>query len=95
MITGQEKEIGQGKRTAMVKLMGLAMPPLNINIELMGLAMPPLNINIELMGLANTPLIFSFRNYSFYLMNQRIKDKFILDSLYTNVAIKPNLNFPN
>jgi len=38
MITGQEKEIGQGKRTAMVKLMGLAMPPLNINIELMGLA---------------------------------------------------------
>jgi len=46
MITGQEKEIGQGKRTAMVKLMGLAMPPLNINIELMGLAMPPLNINL-------------------------------------------------
>jgi hypothetical protein len=45
MITGHEKEIGQGKRTTMVKLTGLAMPPLNINIELMGLAMPPLNIN--------------------------------------------------
>jgi hypothetical protein len=59
MITGQEKEIGQGKRTAMVKLMGLAMPPLNINIELMGLAMPPLNINIELMGLAMPPLNLS------------------------------------
>ena len=27
MITGQEKEIGQGKRTAIVKLMGPAMPP--------------------------------------------------------------------
>ncbi len=52
MITGHEKEIGQGKRTTMVKLTGLAMPPLNINIELTGLAMPPLNINIELMGLA-------------------------------------------
>ena len=81
MITGQEKEIGQGKRTVMVKLMGLAMYPLNINISLM--------------GLTNTYLIFSFQNYSFYLMNQRIKDKFILDSLYTNVAIKPNLNFRN
>ena len=46
MITGHEKEIGQGKRTTMVKLTGLAMPPLNINIELMGLAMPPLNINL-------------------------------------------------
>ena len=45
MITGQEKEIRQGKRTAMVKLMGLAMPPLNINIELMGLAMPLLNLS--------------------------------------------------
>ncbi len=56
MITGQEKEIEQGKRTAMVKLKGLAMPPLNINIELMGLAMPPLNINIELTGLATPPL---------------------------------------
>jgi hypothetical protein len=41
-ITGQEKEIGQGKRTTVGKLMGLAMPPLNINIELMGLAMSPL-----------------------------------------------------
>jgi hypothetical protein len=29
----------------MVKLMGLAMPPLNINIKLTGLAMPPLNIS--------------------------------------------------
>ncbi len=56
MITGHEKEIGQGKRTAMVKFMGLAMPPLNINIKLMGLAMPPLNINIKLMGLAMPPL---------------------------------------
>jgi hypothetical protein len=45
MITGQEKEIRQGKRTAMVKLMGLTMPPLNINIELMGLAMPPPNLS--------------------------------------------------
>jgi hypothetical protein len=42
MITGQEIEIGQGKITAMVKLMGLAMPPLNINIELIGLANIPL-----------------------------------------------------
>jgi hypothetical protein len=50
MITGHEKEIGQGKRTTMVKLTGLAMPPLNINIELTGLAMPR--------------LIFSFHNFS-------------------------------
>jgi hypothetical protein len=52
MRTGQEKEIGQEKRTAMVKLKGLAVPPLYINIELMGFAVPPLN--------------FSFQNYSFY-----------------------------
>jgi hypothetical protein len=52
MRTGQEKEIGQEKRTATVKLMGLAVPPLYINIELMGLAVPPLN--------------FAFQNYSFY-----------------------------
>ncbi len=64
MITGHEKEIGQGKRTTLVKLTGLAMPPLNINIELMGLAMPLLNINIELTGLAMPLLIFSFHNFS-------------------------------
>ena len=52
MRMGQEKETGQEKRTTMVKLMGLAVPSLNINIELMGLAMPPLT--------------FSFENYSFY-----------------------------
>ena len=66
MRTGQEKEIGQEKRTAMVKLKGLAVPPLYINIELMGLAVPPLYINIELMGFAVPPLNFSFQNYSFY-----------------------------
>jgi hypothetical protein len=49
MKTGHEKEIRQGKRTTMVKLTGLAMPPLNINIELMGLAM--------------LRLIFSFHNF--------------------------------
>jgi hypothetical protein len=46
---------GQEKRTTMVKLMGLAVPLLKINIKLMGLAMPSLNINIELMGLAMPP----------------------------------------
>jgi hypothetical protein len=52
MRSGQEKEFGKEKRTTMVKLMGLAVPPLYINVELMGLAMPSLN--------------FSFQNYSFY-----------------------------
>jgi hypothetical protein len=47
MRTGQEKETGQEKRTTMVKLMGLAVPLLNINIELMGLAMPPLNFSFQ------------------------------------------------
>jgi hypothetical protein len=46
MRTGQEKETGQEKRTTMVKLMDLAVPPLNINIKLMGLTMKSTNENI-------------------------------------------------
>jgi hypothetical protein len=51
MRTAQEKRIGQERRTTMVKLMGLAIPSLNITIKLTGLAMPSLN--------------FSFQNFSF------------------------------
>jgi hypothetical protein len=52
MRTGQEKGIGQERRTTMVKLMGLAMPSLTNTIKLMGLAVPSLN--------------FSFQKCSFY-----------------------------